>query len=73
MALNLTSALQKELESFKTPPAKELSPVPQVGSIAPSPDKLPLPRKTPVIIVFLRHCGCPCKHLSSGPTQITKS
>lgn len=58
----LTQMFTKELQSFKSPPPKETAPVPKVGDPAPSHDKLKLPDK-PTIVVFLRHCGCPCKPL----------
>ncbi|KUI58806.1 hypothetical protein VP1G_06094 [Cytospora mali] len=49
----------KEFQSFKSPPPKEVAPLPKVGEPAPTHDKLkPAPDK-PTIIVFLRHCGCP--------------
>ncbi|CAG9944103.1 unnamed protein product [Clonostachys rosea f. rosea IK726] len=48
-----------ELASFKSIPAKETSPVPTVGDIAPSSPKLRLPDGKLTIIAFLRHCGCP--------------
>ncbi|KAH9900552.1 hypothetical protein F4778DRAFT_739449 [Xylariomycetidae sp. FL2044] len=55
----MSSSFAQEWESFKTPPAKEMSPVPIVGSKAPENDNLKLPSDKPTIIVFLRHCGCP--------------
>lgn len=55
----------KELQSFKTPPAKEVAPLPKVGDPAPTYEKLTLSRDKPTIIVFLRHCGCPCKPAES--------
>ncbi|KAI1384649.1 uncharacterized protein F4822DRAFT_433192 [Hypoxylon trugodes] len=53
------SSITQEIESFKTPTAKELSPVPKVGDKAPVHPNLDLPIDKPTIIVFLRHCGCP--------------
>ncbi|KAI0180891.1 hypothetical protein GGR52DRAFT_522110 [Hypoxylon sp. FL1284] len=53
------SSLNQEWESFKTPPTKELSPVPKVGDKAPVHPNLTLPSDKPTVIVFLRHCGCP--------------
>jgi len=52
---------QEELKSWSFPTALETSPVPSIGSQAPSSEKLQLPRKDgkPVILTFLRHCGCP--------------
>ncbi|KAI1494778.1 hypothetical protein F5X96DRAFT_615341 [Biscogniauxia mediterranea] len=52
-------SLVQEWESFKTPPVKEVQPVPQVGSPAPVNENLKLPSDKPTLIVFLRHCGCP--------------
>ncbi|KAI1772441.1 hypothetical protein F4818DRAFT_425911 [Hypoxylon cercidicola] len=53
------SSLNQELESFKTPPAKEVAPVPKIGEKAPVHPNLALPSDKPTVIVFLRHCGCP--------------
>ncbi|KAM0436220.1 hypothetical protein ACHAPT_003112 [Fusarium lateritium] len=49
----------KELESWKTPEAKEVGPVVEVGSKAPWMAELRLPDGKPTLVVFLRHCGCP--------------
>ncbi|KAI0023233.1 hypothetical protein F4780DRAFT_730487 [Xylariomycetidae sp. FL0641] len=49
----------QELESFKTPTAKEIKPIPGIGMPAPFNGNLELPDDRPTIIVFLRHCGCP--------------
>ncbi|KAI8715613.1 Thioredoxin domain-containing protein [Fusarium sp. LHS14.1] len=49
----------KELESWKTPEAKEVGPPVEVGSKAPWMAELRLPDGKPTIVVFLRHCGCP--------------
>lgn len=62
MSLDIKKTLQQEFNSFKTPPAKEVSPVPQVGAQAPESPALILPHDKPSIIFFLRHCGCACKH-----------
>lgn len=59
-AAALKDSFVKELQSFKSPPPKQVAPVPKVGDAAPEHDKLKLPRDKPTIIVFLRHCGCPC-------------
>ncbi|KAI6091952.1 hypothetical protein F4821DRAFT_225918 [Hypoxylon rubiginosum] len=53
------SSLNQEWESFKTPPAKDVQPVPKVGEKAPVHPNLILPSDKPTVIVFLRHCGCP--------------
>lgn len=52
-------SLAQEWESFKAPPAKEVSPAPQVGSKAPEHPNLELPTDKPTVIVFLRNCGDP--------------
>ncbi|KAF3059693.1 putative alkyl hydroperoxide reductase subunit c thiol specific antioxidant protein [Daldinia childiae] len=67
-------SLAQEWESFKTPPVKEVAPVPQVGSPAPAHPNLTFPTDKPTVIVFLRHCGCPFaekafKNLTSTSTQ----
>jgi len=56
---DIMGTFQRELPSFRTPPKKDVSPVPQVGSKAPTSELLPLPRDKPTLILFLRHCGCP--------------
>lgn len=41
-------------------------PVPQVGDPAPTLGKdVHFPSDKPVMVVFLRHCGCPCKSASN--------
>jgi hypothetical protein len=57
----IPKAVSRELESFKTPPRKEVAPVPKIGDRAPPSSNLFLTQPKPTIIVFLRHCGCPCK------------
>lgn len=49
------------MDSLKTPEKKEVAEFPKVGAAAPNSDKIPLPDGKPTVIVFLRHCGCPCK------------
>lgn len=61
MATDLKDHLFKELQSFKTPPPKQVAPLPKEGDLAPRHEKLILPEDKPAIIIFLRHCGCPCK------------
>lgn len=61
MAPTLAEMFSQEFQSFKTPPAKQVAPVPKVGEPAPQHEKLKLDQGKPTIIVFLRHCGCPCK------------
>lgn len=50
---------RQELCSWLSPTSVPTSPVPLVGSQAPSTTKLPLGSRKPTIITFLRHCGCP--------------
>ncbi|CZR54410.1 uncharacterized protein PAC_04294 [Phialocephala subalpina] len=52
---------QQELNSWLSPTPLTTSPAPDIGSQAPSSEKLPFPPKNgnPTIIAFLRHCGCP--------------
>lgn len=64
MAAELKDHFFKEVQSFKSPPPREVAPVPKVGEPARehADSVLKLPKDKPTIIVFLRHCGCPCKH-----------
>jgi len=66
---DLRSAVTRELQSFKTPPQKDVAPVPKIGDKAPVSEKLSLPHDKPTVIVFLRHCGCPCKSTISPQTH----
>jgi hypothetical protein len=65
---NLT--LPKSLISWQTPPPPpvEVAATPILGTRAPTSSKLRLPigdgRST--IVIFLRHCGCPCMHLPNS-------
>jgi hypothetical protein len=44
------------------PHGREIAPVPNPGDFAPSLGKdIQFPRDKPVLLVFLRHCGDPCK------------
>lgn len=63
MAAELKDHFFKEVQSFKSPPPKEVAPLPVVGEPARqhADSVLQLPKDKPTIIVFLRHCGCPCK------------
>ena len=63
MAAANKTGFWKEFESWKTPEAKEVTPAPKVGTKAPSSDKLLLPDGRLTLVVFLRHCGCPCELL----------
>lgn len=63
MTAELKDHFFKELQSFKSPPARQVAPVPKVGESAPQHELLELSRDKPTIIVFLRHCGCPCKRV----------
>ena len=51
----------QEVASWIYPSQLSTSPIPSIGATAPSTPKLPLPNpnKKPVILTFLRHCGCP--------------
>ncbi|KAJ7149742.1 hypothetical protein C8R43DRAFT_887808 [Mycena crocata] len=53
--------LRQELSSFWSPKAKSTSPVPAIGSKAPSSNALRVPAADgrPIVLTFLRHCGCP--------------
>lgn len=59
------SGFWAELESFKSPESKSIANLPVVGGKAPSTDKLRVPNGKDNLIVFLRHCGCPCKFFRS--------
>lgn len=50
-----------ELQSLKTPERKDVQPIPTVGSNARVSKQIPFVTGKPIIILFLRHCGCPCK------------
>lgn len=52
---------QQEFQSWRSPPSIEVSTPPAPGSPAPSTGLLsfPYPTHKPVIVTFLRHCGCP--------------
>lgn len=50
-----------EMASLKTPAHKDIQPIPKIGAAAPKSEKIPLDDGKPTIVVFLRHCGCPCK------------
>ncbi|KAI9661085.1 MAG: hypothetical protein M1821_009412 [Bathelium mastoideum] len=54
-------SFQSELASWFSTTGPQTSKVPEIGSKAPSSQKLelPPPEGTPTIISFLRHCGCP--------------
>ncbi|KAM0190964.1 hypothetical protein ACHAPI_009188 [Fusarium lateritium] len=56
---NDNAGFWKELDSWKTPAAKEVGPTVEVGSKAPWSQQLRLPDGKPTLLVFLRHCGCP--------------
>ena len=61
MSLGVKDSIQQEWQSLKAPAVKDVAPALQVGDKAPTSEKLPLPGDRPTLIVFLRHCGCPCK------------
>ena len=61
--------VQSELSSWIWSPFRvQTSPMPQPGTKAPSTESLTLPGPSgkPVILAFLRHCGCPCKFISEA-------
>ncbi|OJD40221.1 alkyl hydroperoxide reductase subunit c thiol specific antioxidant protein [Diplodia corticola] len=53
--------IQQELTSWLFPEAKKTNGVPAIGAKAPSSERLPIPGADgrPVVVTFLRHCGCP--------------
>ncbi|KAJ4391766.1 hypothetical protein N0V93_005386 [Gnomoniopsis smithogilvyi] len=61
MAAELKDHFFKEIQSYKSPPPREVAPLPVVGEPARehADSVLKLPKDKPTIIVFLRHCGCP--------------
>jgi hypothetical protein len=60
MANQLNLNLAQEWESWKTPEAKDVQPAPKPGEQAPVNENFKLKTDKPTLIVFLRHCGCPC-------------
>ncbi|MCJ1377733.1 hypothetical protein MMC17_000829 [Xylographa soralifera] len=67
---------QQELSSWLWPKYVEQSPVPTAGVPAPSTEQLAFPRpdNLPIIVTFLRHCGCPFaektfQHLTSAASS----
>ena len=52
----------QEFSSWLSPSKVETYSIPTTGSRAPPSDQITFPRKDgkPVVITFLRHCGCPC-------------
>ena len=59
-----TTGFWKELDSWKTPIAKQVGPQVEVGAKAPWSQRLRLPDGKPTLVVFLRHRGCPCNRSS---------
>lgn len=59
-AEEVSSAVSQEVRSSQAPPKKEVAPVPKFGDKAPVSEKLSFRHDKPTVIVFLRHCGCPC-------------
>ncbi|KIW04224.1 uncharacterized protein PV09_04531 [Verruconis gallopava] len=51
----------QELASWRAPPKIPVATPPTIGSKAPSTPALPIPAVDgrPVVVTFLRHCGCP--------------
>lgn len=58
---NLRKYVAQEAQSYVAPAAKEVASALKPGDRAPSSANLPFPTGKPTIVVFLRHCGCPCK------------
>ena len=61
--LTLTDmSVSQELSSWLSPTKVETKPIPCLDSQAPASSEITFPRQDgkPVIITFLRHCGCPC-------------
>ncbi|TVY81714.1 hypothetical protein LSUE1_G003657 [Lachnellula suecica] len=50
---------QQEWDSWMFPKALTTSPVPEVGTKAPTSQKVSFSNEKPTVITFLRHCGCP--------------
>jgi hypothetical protein len=67
--------LQQELSSWLSPTPVETFAAPEVGSIAPSTPLFALPSNDskPIIITFLRHCGCPCVSIFSQLNPVVLS
>ncbi len=61
---SITMSFKQELTSWLSPsaPAIPVASALQISLKAPSDEMLPMPPKDgkPVILTFLRHCGCPC-------------
>lgn len=51
---------KQELASWLTPPKVDVASPPAIGQQATTTSALKTPQQ-PVVIAFLRHCGCPCK------------
>lgn len=69
-SMNMTA--RQELSSWLTPSKVETRPVPDVNSKAPSLPQIQFPRGDgrPVIVTFLRHCGCPCMTISYPNSEV---
>lgn len=55
------SGFWAEIESMTSPESKDVAPEPKVGENAPTAPELVLPDGRKTLILFLRHCGCPCE------------
>jgi hypothetical protein len=57
-----TMTARQELASWFAPSVVDVQPIPAVNGRAPSSRRIPFPRQDgkPVVLTFLRHCGCPC-------------
>ncbi|KFA65437.1 hypothetical protein S40285_00414 [Stachybotrys chlorohalonatus IBT 40285] len=63
------SSFWQELDTLRAPPPKDVAPAPKLGSEAPTSSKLPLADGRPTLVVFLRHCGCPCQSRAPAGRQ----
>lgn len=65
----------KEFYSWLSPAHVSTASLPQIGGRAPSSGQLSLPcgDGRPAIVVFLRHCGCPCTYYPHAPTTAEPS
>lgn len=65
-----TMTWQSEFWSWMSPSAVKVGTTPSIGEKAPSTGKLSVPMSDgkPVVVSFLRHCGCPCTHIYHGNT-----
>lgn len=62
-AVLLNMTFRQEVALWWSPGHLQTAQVPEIGTKAPTSDRLKLPAAdtNPTLITFLRHCGCPCK------------